>query len=87
MWPQHQVPVVGHETIGEDVDRNSLPRLGEDFEEGGVVTIFVQDGAAGIAAVDDMVNQARNDRAKGAGLRSILINDEVDGEELRGDPF
>jgi hypothetical protein len=60
--PEDEVPVVGHEAVGEDAYGEDLAGLVEGLEEGLVIGGFVEDALAGVAAVEDMVDDvARGD--------------------------
>lgn len=53
-WAKYQVPVVGHEAVGEDAHVDVFGGLGHDAFKGVVVVGGVEDGHAGDAAVDDV---------------------------------
>ena len=68
MWPQHQVPVVGHEAVGEDEDAgDGLLHLGEEGDEGVVVAGGVEEPLAAVAAVEHVVDDAADGLAGAAG--------------------
>jgi len=54
MRPQHQVPVVGHEAVGEQAHGHVRVGLGHGALEGVVVRRLGEQLAAGVASVDDM---------------------------------
>ena len=51
---EDQVPVVGHDAVGEELDGDGVEGLGEDFFEGGVVEVFLEEGGAGVGSVEDV---------------------------------
>ena len=57
---EHEVEMVGHEAEAEDLDRIAGFRVGEQVEERLIITVFVKDGRAPIAPVEDMVDVAAN---------------------------
>ena len=65
---QDQVPVVAHEAVGEQADAGEGGEgFGEHFQEGGVVAGGVEDGRAGVAAVEHVEHDAAGGDAGGAG--------------------
>jgi hypothetical protein len=47
--PQHHVPVIWHDSVGEDFDRNQPRRFDDDAQEGFVIWILVEDPRSRIA--------------------------------------
>jgi hypothetical protein len=53
--PEGEVGMVGHQARGEQTHGCPLPCLAQQLDEGGVIAVVVEDGAATIAAIEDMV--------------------------------
>lgn len=53
--PEGEVEMVGHQAIGEQTHGEAFSRLAQQFDEGGEVAVFLEDGASGVAAVEDVV--------------------------------
>src|SRR6516162_1049259 len=65
--PEDEVPVVRHQHVGEQADAGDvLKGFVEDALEGFVVAVLVEDLAAAITSVEDMVDIAAQGRAQGA---------------------
>jgi hypothetical protein len=56
--PDDEVPVIGHEAIGEEAYRDAGVCFGEDAFEGVIVLVFMEQGPAADAAVEDVIEQA-----------------------------
>ena len=65
--PQHQVPVVGHQAEGEQIDGIALEALAEDLEEGRVIARLVEEFHPAVAAIEHMVNASGLDGSRGSG--------------------
>src|SRR5438105_2037602 len=50
--------MVGHEAVSYNPYGRPLFRLAEQRDKGGEVAVFMKDGAAGIAAVEDVIAKA-----------------------------
>src|SRR5947207_594621 len=71
---EDEVPVVGHDAVGEEVDGGAGVGLGEGELEGGVVLVVAEEGDAGDGAVEDVVDVAGGALAAGAGhCRSLAV--------------
>lgn len=57
-WPEDEVEMVGHQAIGEQAHGDAFASLTQQFDEGGVIAVFVEDGTAAIAPIEDMVTVA-----------------------------
>ena len=55
---EHEVKMVGHEAEAEDLDRIAGFRVGEQVKERLIVAVFMKDGRAPVAPVEDMVDVA-----------------------------
>jgi len=56
--PDDQVPVVGHDAVGQEPGPRAFERLFQDPLERLIVLVALEDGYPGIGAVQDMENQA-----------------------------
>jgi len=65
--PQHQVPVVGHQAEGEQIDGISLEGLVKHLEKGRVIARLVEEFHPAVAAIEDMVNASGLDGSRGSG--------------------
>ena len=63
--PQHQVPVIPHQTPRQQLDIKSLKALRQYLEKRLKVPDFPEDHHPAIAAVQHVINQARLDLAEG----------------------
>jgi hypothetical protein len=50
--------MVGHEAIGQQTHGNPFTGFAKQLDEGGEVAVFVEDGAAIVAPVEDVVAKA-----------------------------
>ena len=57
-WLQHKVPVIRHQLIAENTTWVTLQSFGKDSLECVVIRILLENSAAGIATVQDMVQEA-----------------------------
>src|SRR5256885_943334 len=55
--PERQVKMVGQQAPGQQAHRNAFACLVEQCAKGGEVAVFVKDGLASIASVEDMVTE------------------------------
>ena len=62
-----EVPVIGHEAIGEDGDGGASEGIGHDALEGGQVLVFVEERAAADTAAEHMEDHACGELAKWPG--------------------
>lgn len=53
--PQHQMPVVGHEAPGQQIDPIALEPLGQDANEGQIITVLVKQPPLAIAAIQHVI--------------------------------
>jgi len=53
--PNHQMEVVGHQTIGEQTDGRPLPGFVKEFQEGDIIAVFMEHRAASVATIQDVV--------------------------------
>ena len=53
--PQHEVPMVRHETITEEAHRGLLASLGKNLLEGSVILVCAEDRSARVRAVQSMI--------------------------------
>ena len=53
--PEDEMEVVGHEAIGQEADRDAFAGLAEQLEEGSEIAVLVEDGAARVPAVENVV--------------------------------
>ncbi len=58
LGPQHEVPVIGHQAVGQHTHRHLLLGLDENAEEGVEVGGLVQEGSAGVAPIEHVVDVA-----------------------------
>ena len=56
--PDDQVPVVGHDAVGQVPGPRAFDRLFQDPLERLIVLVALEDGHPGVGAVQDMENQA-----------------------------
>src|SRR5262245_15978961 len=71
--PDDQMEVVGHETPRQQSDRGAVACPAEQFNEGAVVGVGVEHGAAAVAAVEDVVTVAAEQGACGPGHGGIVL--------------
>jgi hypothetical protein len=78
-----EVPVIGHEAIGENGNGGSVVGFGEDSLEGGVVFGLEKEGSPGAATVEDVVDESAGSMTgfawharKSAELRRFGVNDK-----------
>jgi hypothetical protein len=64
--------VVGHQAVSQEAHAGACAGLGEEFEEGGVVAVHEEDGAAGVAAVEGVLAVAALGSACGACHAAIM---------------
>jgi hypothetical protein len=65
---ENEVKVVGHEAIAQQsYGGEALARFGQELDEGGVVGFFAEDGAAGIATIEDVEDESAGGDAGTAG--------------------
>lgn len=57
---QDEMEMVGHEAEAENFDRIAGLRVREQVEESAIVAVFVKDGRAPVAPVEDVVDVAAN---------------------------
>jgi hypothetical protein len=53
-----ELPVVGHHAIGQQAHRHLIEGFTKDPLEGLVVAVLVKNGGAGVASVEDVVDEA-----------------------------
>jgi len=80
--PQHQVPVIGHEAEGQQIDGVALQRLGENLEKGGIVGLLVEQAHAAVAAIQDVINRSRFDGSRATG-HTQRITGNADALQLK----
>jgi hypothetical protein len=56
--PEDQVEVIRQQAVGEEADRGALAGLAQQVDEGGEVAVLVEEGAAAVAPVEDVVTVA-----------------------------
>src|SRR2546422_1095954 len=56
-WPHHQVPVIGHHTIGEESHPHPLTRFRQHSLERLIITILGKELHSGISTVQDVIHQ------------------------------
>src|SRR5439155_15475107 len=56
-WPHHQVPVIGHHTIGEESHPHPLTRFRQHSLERLIITILGKELHSGISTVQDVIYQ------------------------------
>ena len=55
VWPEQQVPMIGHQTKVEQPAWNALQALGQDFDERVEVSGFVKDAPTPIGTVENVI--------------------------------
>ena len=55
--PEDQVPVIGHETVGENTHCYTFLHFTQYTFEGSVVFVLLENGQTRVGAVDDMIDQ------------------------------
>ena len=65
--PEHEVEMVGHQHVAQDSQRQPLVGLRHQFEEGGVVAIFVKHFGPRIAAIEHVVAHPTGGRPRCSG--------------------
>ena len=73
--PEDQVPMIGHEAIGEDTHRHALLHRGQHAFKGAVVLLLFEDGLASVSAVEHMINQTAGGVAVGASHGPLRLPD------------
>ena len=58
--PNDQMPVIGHQTPGENINGGSLPRQLENSFVCFIISPLVKEGRTKIAPVENMVNKSAN---------------------------
>ena len=61
-WPKHKVEVIGHQAVGEQIDRHSVAGLGERSKELPVVIVMLKQLEPPCATVHDMEDQTSRSR-------------------------
>ena len=56
--PEREVEMVRHQTVSKETDIDSLARFAEELDEGCEITVFAEDGAATVTAIEDVVGVA-----------------------------
>jgi hypothetical protein len=56
--PEQEMEVVGHHAIGQQPHVITRDGLGEDSLECGVIPVGLKESQAGVAAVEDVINEA-----------------------------
>ncbi len=56
--PQHHVPMIGHQAVGQQTDRAALPGLGHHGFECFIVPRFLEQRQTGYRPIQDVVDQA-----------------------------
>ena len=64
LGPQHEVPVVRHETITQEPDRLLLHSLGQDAFEGCVISVLLEQRQPGNCPVDGVVSKPSRSDAR-----------------------
>jgi hypothetical protein len=54
-WPETEVKVVGHEAIAEQAHGDALAGFVQEIDEGMKIAIVMEDGAAAVTAIEDVV--------------------------------
>ena len=85
--PQNQMPVIGHQTIGQQVNRISLKPLTEHFHEREEIFVLVEQLHSPIAAVENVVNQPRFIRSKCSWHAGRISDDHPKVEKSVMTPF
>src|SRR3990167_5467588 len=71
--PQHQMPVIGHQAVGEDPHGHSLTRLRQHPLEGGIIAVFLEQRAPAIRAIEHVIDQVAWRGAEGTAHHDALM--------------
>jgi hypothetical protein len=83
--PKHEVPMVGHQAIGQQAHAGHvLLRLGHDIEERRVVHFFVKDREPTISSIEDMIKLASQRHAQRSSHRLQVITKGSAWQEKKG---
>jgi len=79
--------MIGHQAESEEAHGRAFAGLVQQANEGGEVAVFVEDGAATVAAIEDVVTVAALGGSCGAWHAVIIANGAITAREIYDVPF
>ena len=87
MRPEHDVEVIGHQAVAEEVDRYPPSGIGHGLDEGVIIRRLVEHRLPAIAAIQGVINHPANKGASGARHRHKIIETDFEVKNALCPPF